>query len=259
MLLIAELHGKLENHQEDELTGNFFGTLRYVDSEKILRPLLEKCVRPNNFAVAVKKIDDGWWADKIKFWPHDKLGEIDLLLDFDKVLIGVEVKYHSGESGTNQLEREAGILQRRTGNKEKILILLAPESTCLDVVTPARRKRILADFGVRLGYVAWEDVFDTLKNFPTHSQLERLIVDELTKLLAKKGFNRFRSFDDLIAQPTISPETVTFTFDESSKQPEVSTEKTVVSNASNSGSGALDFSDFDFDIQIKKDEAYEFH
>ena len=193
--MIAELHGKLENHMEDELTGNFFGTLRYVEAEKILRPLLEKCIRPNELAAAVNKIDDGWWADKIKFWPHDKLGEIDLLLEFDKILIGVEVKFLSGESGANQLDREANILQRKAGDKDKLLILLAPESTCLDVVTPARKKKIFDDFGVRLGSVAWEDIFDTLKTFQPVTNLERLIIDDLSKLLARKKFNRFRSFD----------------------------------------------------------------
>ncbi len=195
--MIAELHGKLENHMEDELTGNFFGTIRYVDAEKIFRPLFEKCIRPTNFADAAKKIEDGWWADKIKFWPHDTLGEIDVLLNFDKILIGVEVKYQSGESGTNQLDREADILQRKAGDKDKILILLAPESRCLDVVTPARQKIIFDKFGVRLGYVAWEDIFDELKNFQAHSPLEKLIVDDLTKLLTRKGFDRFRSFDNL--------------------------------------------------------------
>ena len=199
--MIAELHGKLENHMEDELTGNFFGALRYVEAEKILRPLLEKCIRPNDFAAAVNKIDDGWWADKIYFWQYDPLGEIDVLIDFDRILIGVEVKFLSGESGMNQLDREAGILQRKAGSREKLLVLLAPESTCLDVVTPARQKKILDDFGVKLGSVAWEDIFDELKNFQSATNLEQLIVDDLSKLLARKNFNRFRSFD--MTLPTV--------------------------------------------------------
>ena len=202
--MIAELHGKLENHMEDELTGNFFGALRYVEAEKILRPLLEKCIRPNDFAAAVNKIDDGWWADKIYFWQYDPLGEIDVLIDFDRILIGVEVKFLSGESGANQLDREANILQRKAGSREKLLILLAPESTCLDVVTPARQKIILDDFGVKLGSVAWEDIFYALKNFQPATNLERLIVDDLLKLLARKKFNRFRSFD--MPLPTVEEE-----------------------------------------------------
>ena len=201
--MIAELHGKFYNHMEDELTGNFFGTLRYVDSEKILQPLLQKCIRPKNFSNAIKKINDGWWADKIKFWPYDTLGEIDVLLNFDKILIGVEVKYQSGESGTNQLDREAEILQRKAGDKDKLLILLAPENTCLEIVTPARRKIIFDNFSVNLGYVAWEDIFDELKNFQPQSQLEQLISDDLIKLLELKNFNRFRSFDKLNFLPIV--------------------------------------------------------
>ena len=199
--MIAELHGKLENHMEDELTGNFFGTLRYVEAEKILRPLFEKCIRPAELAATVNKITDGWWADKIKFWSYDKLGEIDVLLDFDRVLIGVEVKFLSGESGANQLDREANILQRKAGSREKLLILLAPETTCLNVVTPARQKIILKKFGVKLGWVAWEDFFDVLKTFKPATNLEQLIIDDLANLLAQKKFNRFRSFD--MTLPTV--------------------------------------------------------
>ena len=93
-------------------------------------------------------------------------------MEFDRILIGVEVKFLSGESGANQLDREANILQRKAGDRDKLLILLAPESTCLDVVTPARQQMILDRYGVKLGSVAWEDIFDELKNFQSATNLE---------------------------------------------------------------------------------------
>ena len=55
--MIAELYGKLENHMEDELTGNVFGTLRYAAFNKILKPILKSCVRPKNIAAVIEKIN----------------------------------------------------------------------------------------------------------------------------------------------------------------------------------------------------------
>ena len=197
-ILIAEIYGKVENHMEDELTGNVLGTLRYTSFNKISKPLLKSCVCPKEIAAVIDKINCEFWGDKIKFWSYDKLGEIDVLITFDEVIIGVEVKYLSGLSGDNQLEREAEIIARKAYGKEKILLFLAPEETCLDIVTADYRKKFLDEYGVQLCYITWEDFFDTLKNFANDENLnpcEKIIVDDLIKLLSLKEFARFKSFD----------------------------------------------------------------
>lgn len=196
--MIAELHGKLENHMEDELTGNVFGTLRYAAFNKILKPILKSCVRPKNIAAVIEKINCDYFGDKIIFWEKTKYGEPDLLLNFDEVIICIEVKYLSGLSGDNQLEREAKIISSKADCREKILLLLAKESACVEIVTADYRKKFFDNWQVHLGYIAWEDFLDALKNLQTAAPLnpyENIIVDDLIKLLTLKGFAPFRSFD----------------------------------------------------------------
>jgi len=200
--LIAELRGKIENNKEDELTGNFFGTLRYTGFEKILQPLFVRCIRPTELADKLKNIRGGYWDDKIHFWPYDLLGEIDVLLDFEEILIGIEVKYQSGLSSDDQLEREAEILQKKANGREKILILLAPESTCFEIVTERRRKNIFNEFGVNLSYISWENVSDELTKLQL-TDFDALIAEDLIKLLKIKGFESFRSFDSLNFLPKV--------------------------------------------------------
>ena len=200
--MIAELRGKIENNKEDELTGNFFGTLRYTGFEKILQPLFVRCIRPTELADKLKNIRGGYWDDKIHFWPYDLLGEIDVLLDFEEILICIEVKYQSGLSSDDQLEREAEILQNKANGREKILIFLAPESTCLEIVTNRRRKDIFNEFGVNLSYISWENVSDELNKLQL-TDFDALIAKDLIDLLKLKGFESFRSFDSLNFLPKV--------------------------------------------------------
>lgn len=192
--MIAELRGKIIDNNEDELTGNFFGTLRYTGFEKILKPLLVKCIRPAELADKIKNIRVGYWDDKISFWQYDSPTEIDVLLDFDEILIGIEVKYRSGLSSDDQLEREAEILRKKANGRGKILILFAPKETCIKIVTKTIRKNIFNDFGVNLCYISWEDVLSELKKISL-TDFDALIADDLIKLLNLKGFETFRSFE----------------------------------------------------------------
>lgn len=192
--MIAELRGKIIDNNEDELTGNFFGTLRYTGFEKILKPLLVKCIRPAELADKIKNIRVGYWDDKISFWQYDSPAEIDVLLDFDEILIGIEVKYRSGLSSDDQLEREAEILRKKANGRGKILILFAPKETCIKIVTKTIRKNIFNDFGVNLCYISWEDVLSELKKISL-TDFDALIADDLIKLLNLKGFETFRSFE----------------------------------------------------------------
>lgn len=192
--MIAELYGKIENNKEDELTGNFFGTLRYTGFEKILQSLIVKCIRPAELANKIKKIRSDYWDDKISFWSYDSPAEIDVLLDFEEILIGIEVKYQSDLSSVDQLEREAEILRKKANGREKILILLAPEAKCIEIVTKKRSNMVFKEFGVNLSYISWEEVSDELTKLQL-TNFDALIAEDLIKLLKLKGFESFRSFN----------------------------------------------------------------
>lgn len=34
-------------------------------------------------------IETEFWGDKVQFWPYDKEGEIDLIINFNEAIIGV--------------------------------------------------------------------------------------------------------------------------------------------------------------------------
>ena len=195
--MLAEIRGKIENHMEDELTGNVFGTLRYTDFDKILKPLILKCVRPSKIAEDFDQISCGYWADKVEFWKKYGYTEPDIVLNLDSATILIEMKYLSGLSSRDQIERESEVLTNFNTDK-KILLLIGKKSTCLDVVTASKMDKIANEFGVKLGFIAWEDFFDELKSLKDRfieKTFERLIIDDLIQLLAIKGFERFRSFD----------------------------------------------------------------
>ena len=89
---------------EDNLIGNVFGTLRYVSFNKLMKPILLSSIEAatdeikENVKNHIESIESYSWNNYIKFWPYDEEGELDLILDFPKVTIGVEVKYNSGMS-----------------------------------------------------------------------------------------------------------------------------------------------------------------
>lgn len=96
--MIAEIKGKLwqtghnlNDMLEDNLTGNFFGALRYIPFDLALRNILSAGVYPRKVGDLIGEISADFWSDKIEFWPHDKEGVIDALLNFDDTIIGIEV------------------------------------------------------------------------------------------------------------------------------------------------------------------------
>ncbi|MER2107241.1 MAG: hypothetical protein ABS949_09905 [Solibacillus sp.] len=61
--ILAEIHGKisslgtnLSEQMEDNLTGNLFGTLRYLLFEHGLGSLLSRAVQPRSFAVQLSSV-----------------------------------------------------------------------------------------------------------------------------------------------------------------------------------------------------------
>ena len=98
--MVEEFYGKisrsgsnLSDKLEDKLTGDFFGTFRYMDFYDGLQPILcgalhksEKHQEESQTAIQLienvncTNIRDG---EHIKFWPKHDRGELDVLLEFD--------------------------------------------------------------------------------------------------------------------------------------------------------------------------------
>lgn len=225
MALIAEIKGKisstgsnLSERLEDKLTGDLFGSIRYIPFNKAAKSILLKTkVLKGDFSDIIEiinRLSVGYWDRNIQFWPYDSLGELDVLLEFEEIVIGIEVKLYSGLSSddgvdnsaydymsesSHQLSRESRILKRKvTGtNKPALLIFIAPEYTCYPVCKEAYDRNIIEE-GVVLGYLPWEEILVTLeKVFGTEelNKYEELVIKDLITLLKRKGLERFRSFD----------------------------------------------------------------
>ena len=194
--MIAEIHHKVFSNLEDELTGNFFGIMRYIPFQRGLKQIYMKCIHSLDESVhgLIRSVRTNDFD--IEFWKRSELGygEIDAYMELDGVGIGLEVKYQSGLSGDNQLEREASMLSEWCKSGEKILILVAAESDAREIYQRNYRKECFAD--VHLAYITWQDILSGLDEIKTVNQFEDLMVEDLKGLLREKGFMSFEGFRD---------------------------------------------------------------
>lgn len=221
--MLAEIHGKisskgsnLTDRLEDNLTGNIFGTLRYIPFSEALGRVLGKGVYPKSVGEQIHEIDKGFWAEAIHFWPYDREGEIDALIEFEDVLIGIEVKYKSGlssddetindteeqemQQSINQLARESRILSKKAPHKKKILLFIADRKACKDVYEDVNERNIL-ESDVKLGYISWQDFFTELKQLQLENPFYEVMVQDMVNLLVKKGFEDFKNMHVEMSQP----------------------------------------------------------
>ena len=221
--MVEEFYGKisrsgsnLSDNLEDKLTGDFFGTLRYMDFYDGLQPILcgalrksEKQQETSQDAIQLLKnvnctnIRD---EEHIKFWPKHHLGELDVLLDFDNCCIGIEVKFQSGLSSDDQLIREAEILCDLAKDKAKILLFIAGHESCVSVY-----REYKDDIGkdVCFVFVSWEDILQSMKDLLSggkgskYTFGQRLMISDLVRLLKRKGFDTFLSMTNGISNESI--------------------------------------------------------
>lgn len=211
--MIAETHGKisstgsnLTDRMEDKLTGDFFGHLRYLPFHMGLKKVLfnAKTLNEDDSKRLVQKLmgikDNGFIGDKIKFWLHHEIAELDLQIELDNLFIGVEVKYNSGLSSEDQLERELEVINS-LGNsaKQKVLLFISRGSGLLEAIESVKKLKMdrekLLD-GIIFAYISWEDIheiFDTL-DLKEYTEYEKLIANDIRKLLTYKGFDKFKDF-----------------------------------------------------------------
>ncbi len=219
--MIAEIYHKISSNAsnltdrlEDNLTGNFFGTMRYISFNSGLKRILADCIYPNELASKILSIDYEYWDEHITFWPYDSDGEIDILIDFPDLIIGIEVKYLSGLStdddicnemvavdtteqlrveSRQQLARESRILSNKGMKKDKILIFIADEASGISVYQNTISRNIIAE-SVHLAVISWQDILIALKQNCYGNKFEQLIIKDLQTLLIGKGFERFSCF-----------------------------------------------------------------
>lgn len=207
--MIAELYGKisgmgsnLTDRLEDDLTGNIFGTLRYLPFNEGIAAVLATA-RIAELSTLLSNNGPFYWADRIFFWPYHHLGELDVLIELDDSVIGIEVKYFSGlssddevdnsetekeyEYSVNQLARESRIVKERSGGKKPFLIFISNDSACISTYRDVISRNILAD-GVQLGYVSWQEILIKLEKQTINDSFRRLILTDIIALLKKKGF-----------------------------------------------------------------------
>lgn len=221
--MISEIFGKLSSsgnnlHErlEDNLTGNVFGALRYIPFDKAMKPIIVNAVYPKSIADIINGIHAHYWDSNIKFWPYDEEGELDALIEFDDVIIGIEVKYLSGLSSDDyidcsessiynsaeyeqklsfhQLSRESRIVSKRGSKKKKILIFIADSSSCRYVYKDTIKRNLIKK-DVDLGYVSWQALLIELSKLTLDNEFYRLIIGDLIKLLKRKGFDQFKDMN----------------------------------------------------------------
>ena len=90
--MIAEIHHKLTTSLEDELTGNFFGAMRYLPFSRGLNPVFKACAVSRDASVKriLSSLSDE--AFDVEFWKRsaDGLVEIDGFLPLSTAGIGIE-------------------------------------------------------------------------------------------------------------------------------------------------------------------------
>lgn len=222
--MIAELHGKisstgsnLHDRLEDNLTGDIFGSLRYLPFDIGIAPILS-AARVPELSGMVK--ESGPYPYKMSFWPYHPLGELDVRIDLDNAVIGIEVKYQSPLSSddeadysnetseesdkisVNQLCRESKIVRELAGpDKKAFLILIASDGECESIVSDVKARNLIDD-GVALGRISWQEILQILEQQQSGDPFHNLILGDMVALLKRKGFERFRGFDN--SMPDVS-------------------------------------------------------
>ena len=218
--MVEEFYGKisrsgsnLSDSSEDKLTGDFFGTLRYMDFCDGLQPILCGALRKSEKQQAESQaaiqlignvnctnISD---EEHIKFWPKHDLGELDVLLEFDNCYIGIEVKFKSGLSSDDQLIREANILCDLPKDKKKILLFIAKHESCISVYR--KYKKDISKQRVHFVFASWENILQSLKDIlnggkgSKYTFGQKLMISDLIRLLTRKDFDTFLSMTNGIS------------------------------------------------------------
>ena len=199
--MIAEIYHKFSTDLEDVLTGDFFGAMRYMPFNRGLNQIFKNYAvseDPQVTHILSNAADDDF---NFEFWKRSENGlvEIDGFIPLTSVGIGIEVKYRSGLSGGDQLEKEAQVLDEWCNGKEKLLILSGEAEEAKAIYIENKDKRVFRD--VHLAYLSWQDILLGLDQVLISSSYEKKMIEDLKTLLREKGFVSFEGFS--IDQPVV--------------------------------------------------------
>ena len=199
--MIAEIYHKFSTDLEDVLTGDFFGAMRYMPFNRGLNQIFKNYAvseDPQVTHILSNAADDDF---NFEFWKRSENGlvEIDGFIPLTSVGIGIEVKYRSGLSGGDQLEKEAQVLDEWCNGKEKLLILIGEAEEAKAIYIENKDKRVFRD--VHLAYLSWQDILLGLDQVLISSSYEKKMIEDLKMLLREKGFVSFEGFS--IDQPVV--------------------------------------------------------
>ena len=197
----AEIYHKFSTDLEDVLTGDFFGAMRYMPFNRGLNQIFKNYAvseDPQVTHILSNAADDDF---NFEFWKRSENGlvEIDGFIPLTSVGIGIEVKYRSGLSGGDQLEKEAQVLDEWCNGKEKLLILIGEAEEAKAIYIENKDKRVFGD--VHLAYLSWQDILLGLDQVLISSSYEKKMIEDLKTLLREKGFVSFEGFS--IDQPVV--------------------------------------------------------
>jgi hypothetical protein len=231
--MLAEIHHKiakngsnLSERLEDNLTSDFFGTIRYLPFELGMQEVL-----------LTVEFDDhqlkSYWSESIyllrdypfryHFWHKIGPDEIDLLLISDDLVIGIEVKLYSGlssededidperdyETSKNQLARYSAMMEKNFKNtKDKYLLFVAPYQTMSSVKVRMQNVSIISP-DVQLGFMNWQDIHQRLDSLTSTNKSAQLILTDLRNLLKAKELVHFHGFQSALS-PIISSNIYSF-------------------------------------------------
>lgn len=199
--MIAEIYHKFSTDLEDVLTGDFFGAMRYMPFNRGLNQIFKNYAvseDPQVTHILSNAADDDF---NFEFWKRSENGlvEIDGFIPLTSVGIGIEVKYRSGLSGGDQLEKEAQVLDEWCNGKEKLLILIGEAEEAKAIYIENKDKRVFRD--VHLAYLSWQDILLGLDQVLISSSYEKKMIEDLKTLLRENGFVSFEGFS--IDQPVV--------------------------------------------------------
>ena len=199
--MIAEIYHKFSTDLEDVLTGDFFGAMRYMPFNRGLNQIFKNYAVSEDPQVTHILSNAADYDFNFEFWKRSENGlvEIDGFIPLTSVGIGIEVKYRSGLSGGDQLEKEAQVLDEWCNGKEKLLILIGEAEEAKAIYIENKDKRVFRD--VHLAYLSWQDILLGLDQVLISSSYEKKMIEDLKTLLREKGFVSFEGFS--IDQPVV--------------------------------------------------------
>ena len=211
--MISEIYGKTT--AEDELTGNVFGTLRYLPASKVLYPFLRKAIGKTPLY-----IDPSNEKPTIKFWVSEKSDNRVIIPDIEiafneksniSTMIFVEVKYGSPlssddspeknevtyETSENQLIKQIKALTKTYHQYRKIELFLTTDVSYPTQLMSKVFQLLPTDIDVELYWLSWNDISSSLQTaYEDESDpFQKVILKDLIGFCkGAKGFQRFEVF-----------------------------------------------------------------